>query len=120
LAQWAAQAAQSEAAVDSTPEALPQRMNERAGAFLQDRLPLAFAPLPTGDRSCAEALLAPFARVPSAASPGFGLPESLKAQFPGAGGRGSKAGAKSQLGWDSQSHSFAPLALVPWHGPANQ
>lgn len=120
LAQLAAKAAQIEAAVDITPEALQQRMTERAVAFLQDLLQIAFAQLHTGDMICDEALFAPFARVQIADSTGFGLPESLKAQFPGAGGSGSKAGAKIQLVWDYKSHSFAHLALVPWNVPDNK
>jgi DDE family transposase len=53
----------------------------------------------------------------SADSTGFGLPESLKAQFPGAGGSGSKAGAKIQLVWEYKSHTFDHFALIPWNVP---
>jgi len=120
LAQLAAKATQIEQPVDITPEALQQRMNERAVAFLQDLLQTAFAKLHTGDTVCDEALFAPFAQVHIADSTGFGLPESLKAQFPGAGGSGSKAGAKIQLVWEYKSHTFAHLALVPWNVPDNK
>ena len=120
LAQLAAKAAQIDQPVAMTPEALQQRMNERAVAFLQDLLQTAFTKLQTGNTVCDEALFAPFARVHIADSTGFGLPESLKAQFPGAGGSGSKAGAKIQLVWDYKSHTFDHFALVPWNVPDNK
>jgi hypothetical protein len=120
LVQLAAKAAQIEQPVAVTPEALQQRMNERAVAFLQDLLQTAFTKLHTGDTVCDEALFAPFARVHIADSTGFGLPESLQAQFPGAGGSGSKAGAKIQLVWEYKSHTFDHLALVPWNVPDNK
>jgi hypothetical protein len=120
LAQLAAKAAQIEQPVAVTPEALQQRMNERAGAFLQDLLQTAFTKLHTGDTVCDEALFAPFARVHIADSTGFGLPESLQALFPGGGGCGSKAGAKIQLVWEYKSHTFDHLALVPWNVPDNK
>ena len=119
LAQLAAKAAQIERRVDVTPEALQQRMNARAVAFLQEMIQSAFIKLHPGDTVCDEALFAPFARVHIADSTGFGLPESLKEQFPGAGGSGSKAGAKIQLVWDYMSHTFAHFALVPWNVPDN-
>src|SRR6266545_5847497 len=105
LAQLAAKAAQVEHPVDVTPEALQQRMNERALAFLRDVLQTAFAKLHTEDLVGDEALFAPFARVHIADSTGFGLPDSLQEEFPGAGGSGSKAGAKIQLVWDYKSHT---------------
>ena len=120
LAQLAAKAAQLEAPVDITPEALPQRMNERAVAFLRDLLQTAFTKLHAGATVCDEALFAPFTRVHIADSTGFGLPASLQAQFPGAGGSGSKAGAKIQLVWEYKSHTFDHLALIPWHVPDNK
>jgi hypothetical protein len=119
-AQLAAKAAQSEQPVVVTPEALQQRMNERAVAFLQELLQTAFTKLHTGNTVCDEALFAPFARVHIADSTGLGLPESLKAQFPGAGGSGSKAGAKIQLVWEYQSHTFDHLARIAWHVPDNK
>src|SRR5262245_17369888 len=81
-AQLAAKAAQIEEPVDVTPEALQQRMNERALAFLQDMSETAFAKLQTGDTGCDAVLFAPFGHVYIADSTGFGLPESLKEQFP--------------------------------------
>jgi len=115
--QLAAKAAQLDVPVTSTPEALQQRMTARAVAFLQDLLQTAFAKLHTGDTICEEGIFAPFPRVHSADSTGFGLPESLKKEFPGAGGSGSKAGAKIQLVWEYKSHPFAHFALIPWTVP---
>jgi hypothetical protein len=120
LAQLAAKAAQIEQPVEVTPEALQQRMNARAVAFLQDLLQTAFTKLHTGDTVCDEALFAPFVRVHIADSTGFGLPDSLQAQFPGAGGSGSKAGAKIQLVWEYKSHTFEHFALIPWNVPDNK
>src|SRR5512145_219675 len=115
--QLAAKAAQLDTPVDITPEALQQRMTARAVAFLQDLLQSAFARLHTGDTICEEGIFAPFSRVHIADSTGFGLPESLAKEFPGAGGSGSKAGAKIQLVWEYKSHTFDHFALIPWNVP---
>jgi hypothetical protein len=115
--QLAAKAAQLDQPVDITPEALQQRMTARAVAFLQDLLQTAFAKLHTGDTMCEEGIFAPFSRVHIADSTGFGLPESLAKEFPGAGGSGSKAGAKIQLVWEYKSHTFDHFALIPWNVP---
>ena len=115
--QLAAKAAQLDTPVAITPEALQQRMTARAVAFLQDLLQTAFAQLHTGDTVCEEGIFAPFSRVHIADSTGFGLPESLAKEFPGAGGSGSKAGAKIQLVWEYKSHTFAHFALIPWNVP---
>lgn len=120
LAQLAAKAAQLDTPVEITPEALQQRMTERAVAFLRDVLQTAFAQLHTEAPGCDDALLAPFARVHIADSTGFALPASLQAQFPGAGGSGSQAGAKIQWVWEYKSHTFDHLALGPWHVPDNK
>lgn len=115
--QLAAKAAQLDEPVEITPEALQQRMSARAVAFLQDLLQTAFAKLHTGDTICEEGIFAPFPRVHIADSTGFGLPESLAKEFPGAGGSGSKAGAKIQLVWEYKSHTFDHFALIPWNVP---
>lgn len=115
--QLAAKAAQLEGPVTITPEALQQRMTARAVAFLQDLLQTAFAKLHTGDTICEEGIFAPFPRVHIADSTGFGLPESLAKEFPGAGGSGSQAGAKIQLVWEYKSHTFDHFALIPWNVP---
>jgi hypothetical protein len=115
--QLAAKAAQLDIPVDITPEALQQRMTARAVAFLQELLQMAFTKLHTGHTICEEGIFAPFSRVHIADSTGFGLPESLQKEFPGAGGRGSKAGAKIQLVWEYKSHTFEHFALMPWNVP---
>lgn len=115
--QLAAKAAQLATPVEITPEALQQRMTVRAVAFLQDLLQMAFAKLHTGDTIGEEGIFAPFSRVHIADSTGFGLPESLAKEFPGAGGSGSKAGAKIQLVWEYKSHTFDHFALIPWNVP---
>src|SRR6266540_5708072 len=119
LAQLAAKAAQVEQPVAVTPEALQQRMNERAVAFLRDMIQTAFTQFHTEDTGCDETLFAAFGRVHIADSTGFGLPESLKEQFPGAGGSGAQAGAKIQLVWEYRSHTFDHFALLPWNVPDN-
>jgi Transposase DDE domain len=115
--QLAAKAAQLDVPVDITPEALPQRMTARAVAFLQELLQTAFIKLHIGDTICEEGIFVPFPRVHIADSTGFGLPESLAKEFPGAGGSGSKAGAKIQLVWEYKSHTFDHFALIPWNVP---
>jgi hypothetical protein len=115
--QLAAKAAHLDTPVNITPEALQQRMTARAVAFLQDLLQTAFAKLHTGDTICEEGIFALFPRVHIADSTGFGLPESLAKEFPGAGGSGSKAGAKIQLVWEYKSHTFEHFALIPWNIP---
>ena len=100
-----------------TPEALQQRLTVRAVTFLQDLVQTAFAKLHSGDTICEEGIFAPFSRVHIADSTGFGLPESLAKEFPGAGGSGSKAGAKIQLVWEYKSHTFDHFALMPWNVP---
>lgn len=115
--QLAAQAAQLDVPVHITPEALQQRRTARAVAFLRDLLQTAFAKLHTRDTLYEEGIFAPFARVHIADSTGFGLPESLAKEFPGAGGSGSKAGAKIQLVWEYKSYTFDHFALIPWNVP---
>jgi hypothetical protein len=119
VAQLAAQAAQLPEPVTGTPEAGQQRMNDRGVAFLRDLFPTAFAKLHTGDTVWEDGLFAPFGGVPIAERTGFGLPESLHAACPGAGGSGSKAGAKLQLVGDSKRQTFAHCALTPWTVPDN-
>jgi hypothetical protein len=120
VAQLAAKAAQLDEPVDLTPAALQQRMTARAVAFLRDLLQTAFATLHPSGTLCEDGLFAAFGRVHIADSTGFGLPASLKEEFPGAGGSGSKAGAKIQLVWDYKSHTFEHFALVPWNIPDNK
>src|SRR6266849_2633080 len=60
LAQLAATAAQVGEPVEVSPEAIQQRMNRRALAFLQDMIRRAFAKLHTGDPVCEESLFTSF------------------------------------------------------------
>jgi Transposase DDE domain len=120
VAQLAAKAAQLDRPVDMTPAALQQRMTDRAVAFLREVLQLAFAQLHAMGTVCEDGLFAAFGRVHIVDSTGFGLPESLNTDFPGAGGSGSKAGAKIQLVWDYKSQTFEHFALIPWNVPDNK
>src|SRR5215510_3418017 len=117
VAQLAAKAAHLDEPVDITPAALQQRMTARAVAFLQELVQTAFTKLHTGDTICVEGIFTPFPRVHIADSTGFGLPESLATEFPGAGGSSSTAGAKIQLVWEYKSHTFDHFALIPWNMP---
>lgn len=120
VAQLAAKAAQLEVPVDFTPAALPQRMTARAVAFLREVLQTAFVERHAVGPVCEDGLFTAFGRVHIVDSTGFGLPESLKAEFPGAGGSGSQAGAKIQLVWDYKSQTCEHFALIPWHVPDNK
>jgi len=120
LAQLAAKAAQFEDPVAVSPEALHQRMNRRALAFLRELIQTAFAKFHCADTVCGEALFTPFPQVYLADSTGFALPASLRAVFPGTGGSASRAGAKIQLVWDYKSSTFAHFALVAGNLPDNK
>jgi hypothetical protein len=117
LAQLAAQGTQLRQPVEVSPEALHQRMNQQAIAFLQDMLGQVLAKLqaltPVGD----DGLFAAFTKVYLADSPGLALPDALQKTFPGAGGRAAKAGAKMQAVWDYKSSLFDHFALTPWNIP---
>src|SRR4029453_13333740 len=103
-----------------SPEAIHQRLNSRAQAFLQEMIRTAFAKLYGGHTVCDESLFVPFTQVHIADSTGFGLPDSLKDRFPGAGGSAAQAGAKIQLVWEYTSSTFAHFALIPWNIPDNK
>src|SRR5262245_11411583 len=120
LAQLAAKAAQLPQPVEISPEALRQRMTRRALAFLREMIQTAFAKLHASDTVCDEGRFTAFPSVYMADSTGFGLPDSLKDLFPGAGGSGAQAGAKIQLAWDYTSSTFAHFALTPWNLPDNK
>jgi Transposase DDE domain len=120
VAQLAAKAAQLDQPVELTPAALQQRMTARAVAFLREVLQLAFVQRHAVGTVCEDGLFAAFGRVHIVDSTGFGLPESLAAEFPGAGGSGSKAGAKIQLVWDYKSQTFEHFALIPGNVPENK
>src|SRR5215831_13702379 len=96
LGQLAAKGAQLPTPVDFSPEALHQRMTQRAVAFLRTQLQRAFTQLHTGDTVGDTALFGSFTVVHIADSTGFALPPALKELFPGSGGGASTAGAKIQ------------------------
>jgi len=117
LAQLAAKAAQLADPVEVSPEALHQRMNPRALAFLRELIQTALAQFHTPDTVCDAALFTPFPQVYIADSTGFSLPASLREAFPGTGGSASPAGAKLQLVWDYKSSTVAHFALGPGNLP---
>jgi hypothetical protein len=117
LAQLAAKAAQLDKPVDVSPEAIHQRMNKKAIAFLQDMIRQALAKAQTLERVCEDGLFTFFTKVYIADSTGFALPEALHKTFPGSGGSAAKAGAKIQAVWDYKSSVFGHFALTPWNIP---
>lgn len=117
LAQLVAKATQLGGQVAVSPEALYQRMNKRALAFLQEMIRTALAKIQSCEQHCDASLFAPFARVHIADSTGFALPDSLRDTFPGAGGSAAQAGAKIQLVWDYKHSVFTHFALTPWNIP---
>jgi hypothetical protein len=117
LAQLAAKASQLGQPVAVSPEAIHQRMNKKAIAFLQDLLRQTLAKLQSLDQVYDEGLFPAFTRVYIADSTGFELPDELHKTFPGAGGGAAKAGAKIQAVWDYKSSVFGHFALTPWNIP---
>ena len=117
LAQLAAKVTQLSPQVDISPEAIHQRMNKKAIAFLQDMIRQALAKLQALDPVCNDGLFPAFTKVYIADSTGFELPEELHKTFPGAGGSAAKAGAKIQAVWDYKSSLFGHFALTPWNIP---
>src|SRR5918996_2049307 len=97
LAQLAAKVPQLRQHVAVSPEAIYQRMNKRALAFLQELIRQAFVKLQSCQEEYEETLFTPFANVHIADSTGFALPASLQNTFPGSGGSAAPAGAKLQL-----------------------
>jgi len=98
-------------------EAIHQRMNKRAVAFLQDLLQQALAKIQALNYPCEDGLFKCFTQVYLCDSTGFGLPESLKTLFPGSGGNASPAGAKIQLVWEYKRSLFAHFALTAGNLP---
>ena len=117
LAQWAAQGPPLDPDVAVSPEAMPQRMHQKAMALLQEMIRQARAKVQSLEHGCAEGLFTSFPKVSLAARTGFALPDSLHQLLPGAGGSASTAGAKMQAGWDDKHSVFAPGALPPWNSP---
>src|SRR5262247_4637598 len=85
LAQLAAKATQLDEQVEVSPEAIHQRMNQRALAFLQDMLRQALATVQSLEKVCDDGLLTDFTKVYLTDRTGFELPESLHALLPGSG-----------------------------------
>ena len=110
LGQLAAKAAQLPRPLDFSPEALHQRMTQRAVAFLRALLQGAFAKLHTGDTVCDADLFASFTAVHIADSTGFELPPTLKELFPGSGG-GARARPGPKFNWCG---SILAIALPTW------
>jgi Transposase DDE domain len=117
LAQLAAKVAQLSQPVDVSPEAIHQRLNTKAMAFLQDMIRQTRATLHALDPVCDDGLFPSFPHVYRADSTGVELPEELHKTFPGAGGSAAKAGAKIQAVWDDKSSLLGHVALTPWNIP---
>jgi hypothetical protein len=118
LAQLAAKVTQLDEQVEVSPEAIHQRMNQRALAFLQDMLRQALAKVQAVEHVCHDGLFTDFPKVYLADSTGFALPDSLHELFPGSGGSAATAGAKIQAVWDYKNSVFGHCARTPWHSPA--
>ena len=114
LAQLAAKVTQLGEQLAVSPEAIYQRMNKSALAFLQDMIRQALAKVQAIEKVCDEGLFTFFTTVYLAESTGFELPDSLHDLFPGSGGSATKAGAKIQAVWDYKSSMFGHFALTPW------
>ena len=117
LAQLAAKVTQLDEQVEGSPEAIHQRMHQRALAFLQDMIHQALAKVQSIETVCDDGLFTFFTKVYLAASTGFELPESLHDLLPGSGGSAAKAGAKIQALWDYKSSVFEHFVLTPWNIP---
>jgi hypothetical protein len=117
LAQLAAKVTQLDEQLAISPEAIYQRMNKRALAFLQDMIGQALAKVHVLESVCDDGLFPCFTKVYLADSTGFALPDSLHALFAGSGGSAGKAGAKIQAVWDYKSSVFDHFALTPWNIP---
>src|SRR5262247_40613 len=117
LAQLAAKVTPLDEQLEVSPEAIHQRMHQRALAFLQDMLRQALAKVQAVDQVCHDGLFTDFPKVYLADSTGFALPDSLHELFPGSGGSAATAGAKIQAVWDYKSSVFGHFALTPWNIP---
>jgi hypothetical protein len=117
LAQLAAKVTQLDEQVEVSPEAIHQRMHQRALAFLQDMVRQALAKVQSVETVCDDGLFTAFTKVYLADSTGFGLPDSLHELFPGSGGSAAKAGAKIQAVWDYKNSVFGHFVLTPWNIP---
>ena len=117
LAPWAAKVTPLDEQVEVSPEAMHQRMHQRALAFLQDMIRQALAKVHSREKVCDDGRCTSFSKVSLADSTGFALPESLHDLCPGSGGSAAKAGAKIHAVWDYTSSVCGHCALTPWHMP---
>jgi hypothetical protein len=120
LAPWAAKVTQLDEQVEGAPEAIHQRMNQRALAFLQDLLRPALAKVQAVAHVCHAGLCTDFPKVYLAARTGFELPDRLHDLFPGSGGSAATAGAQIHAVWDDKSSGCGHVALTPWNLPAQR
>lgn len=106
--------------LEVSPEAIDQRMNDRAIAFFQELLRQALTAMRSSTTMCPDQLFEPFTKVYIADSTSVELPETLKDSFPGPGGSASAAGAKIQFTWDSKSSTFEPCTIPSANSPDNK
>jgi hypothetical protein len=100
------------------PDALQQRRNRRALAFLQALRQRARAKVQAVAHVCDDGLCTDFPKGERAESTGLALPDSLHALLPGSGGRAATAGANIPAVWDDKSRVWGHGALPPGHMPA--
>ena len=117
LSQLAAKMRQLGAHHAVSAEAIHQRMNPRAVAFLQDLMQQAFAKIQRLEHRCDDGVLECFSQVYISDSTGFGLPACLQNLFPGSGGSASVAGAKIQLVWEYTQSLLVHFVLTPLNLP---
>jgi hypothetical protein len=120
FAQLAAKVTQVNEHVEVSPEAIYQRMNKRAIAFVQEMIRKTLAIIRSLDHVCDDGLFVCFPKVYLVDSTGFELPDRLKERFPGAGGSAAQAGANIQLAWEYKRSAFGHFALTPWNIPDNK
>lgn len=98
-------------------EAIHQRMNKRAIAFLKELIQQALVKIQGLDYCFDDGVFDSFIKVYLADSTGFELPQCLEKLFPGSGGSASSAGAKIQLVWEYKRSLLAHFVLTPWNIP---
>lgn len=117
LAPWAAKATPLDEQGEVAPEAIHQRMHQRALALLQDMLRQVLANVQSLEKVCHDGLFTACPTVSLAERTGLALPDSLHALLPGSGGSAAAAGANIQAVWASTSSVFGHGALPPWTLP---
>ena len=117
LAPLAAQVTPWDDQLEGSPEAMSQRMHQRAHAFLHDLISQALATIHAREHRCDAGLFPACTKVYLAESTGFALPNSVQDLFPGSGGSAAQAGATIQAVWDEKHGVFDHCALTPWTIP---